>query len=202
MVNPDTPIILLHGLGSHAWSFYPIKSYLRYRGYTTVHTVVYPASDLDITDSVDYVDTELLNILHTRETSIVLIGQSMGGVIANNMHSRGWDVQMAIYIGSPLHGANFLHTLNRVLPDWIKRRLRRHAHDVLMNKDREEEPPHNYHTISMGWFNSNFDGCVYREETMLDESKHTHFRWNDHRAVFFNPRLAFLIERLIRNNST
>lgn len=199
MVTQETPIILLHGLGSHAWSLYPMKAYLRYCGYTTVHTVVYPASDLSITDSVDYVDTELLNLLYTRDKEVVLIGQSMGGVIANNLHTRGWDVHMAVYIGSPLHGANFLHTLNRVLPNWVKRRLKRHAHDVLMNKGREQEPPHDYHTISMGWFGSDFDGCVYRDETVLSEEKHTHFRWNDHRVVFFNPRLLHRVARLIES---
>lgn len=199
MVTHETPIILLHGLGSHEWSLYPMKRYLRYCGYTTVHTVRYPASDLSIADSVDYVDTELLNLLHARDREVVFIGQSMGGVIANNLHTRGWNVRLAVYIGSPLHGANFLHTLNRVLPGWVKRRLKRHAHDVLMNKERESEPPHDYHTISMGWFNSNFDGCVYREETMLNEENHTHFRWSDHRVFFFNPRLLYRVARLLES---
>lgn len=38
-----------------------------------------------------------------RSEEIILIGQSMGGVVANNLHTKGWKIKKAIYVGSPLH---------------------------------------------------------------------------------------------------
>jgi pimeloyl-ACP methyl ester carboxylesterase len=195
----DTPIFLLHGLGSHTITLLPLKKFLNYYDYKNVHSISYPVNDLSIKDSVEYVDKEIEKIT-PKNIEIILVGQSMGGVISNNMHTKGWKIKKAVYIGSPLHGAQLLNYLNDILPDFVVKILKKPAHDILMDKEREEEPPHDYHTISMGWFNTEFDGCVYKDETILDPENHTHLKWADHRTVFLNPRLFYHILNSIEEN--
>ncbi len=66
-----------------------------------------------------------------------------------------------------------------------------------MNKNKEEEPHHDYHTISMSWPFTDFDGCVYKDETIFTEEKHTHLKWADHRTIFANPRLWITVGNLL-----
>jgi len=50
------------------------------------------------------------------------------------------------------------------------------------------------HTISMGWrINDNFDGCVYKNETILNINNHFHINNSDHRLVFYDYRLLKII---------
>lgn len=190
------PIFLLHGLGSHTITFLPLVTYLKYKGYTT-HAISYPVDKLStIKESVDYVDQQISQIID-KNTEIIVIGQSMGGVIANNLHTKGYLIKKAIYIGSPLHGANLLNQLERTLPTFIRNYFNKPPYDILKDKQREEEPPHDYNTISMGWFNSDFDGCVYKNETMLDSTHHKHFSYADHRTFFANPRLWLHVHKLV-----
>lgn len=182
------PVFLLHGLGSHAWTLWPLMATLKSYGYAHCHCIEYPVDKLDFEGMLDYVDAEMQKYASKNE-SVILIGQSMGGLVSNNMHTRGWNVRFAIYIGSPLHGARLLTQLEGVLPTWVRNALFKKPYGILMSKDRESHPPHPYHTFSMGWFWTCFDGCVYRDEATLDERHHTHLAWADHRTVFANPRL-------------
>lgn len=125
----------------------------------------------------------------SKEHSIVVIGQSIGGVIADNLHRKGWSIEKAIYIESPLHGANLLNQLEACLPTWVSNMFRKLPYEYLKTKEPEQEPPHAYKTISMGSW-SNFDGCVYRKEATLTEEHHTHLAWADHRTIFANPRFV------------
>lgn len=185
---PSTPVFLLHGLGSHAWTLWPLAASLRSRGYTNCHCIEYPVDRLDLEGMVDHVDGEMQKHADVRKP-VILIGQSMGGVVANRMHTRGWKVRKAVYIGSPLHGARLLTQLERLLPTWIRNALYKKPYGILMAKEREQPPPHAYHTFSMGWLWTAFDGCVYTDEATLDPKHHTHLPWADHRTVFANPRL-------------
>lgn len=192
------PVFLLHGLGSHTITLFPLATYLQYSGFTKVHTIPYPVDDHGtVQESVDYVDKEMEKHADKQNNKVIVVGQSMGGVVANNLHRNGWDIHRAVYIGSPLHGANLLNQLEAILPTSIRDSLYKKPYDILKSKEREVEPPHDYHTISMGWFNSEFDGCVYKEEAMLDPEKHTHLAWADHRTVFANPRLWWHVQTLL-----
>lgn len=193
----DTAIFLLHGLGSHAITFLPMKLYLNYYGYSNVHCITYPVDSFDtINESVEYVDKEM-SLLANKEDEVIIVGQSMGGVVGNNMHTKGWIIKKAIYIGSPLHGANLLNQIEGIIPTCVRNYLYKKPYGILQNKEREQQPPHNYHTISMGWFNTEFDGCVYKNETMLSPSKHTHLQFADHRTIFANPRLWMTVYDLL-----
>ncbi|MDB4413558.1 hypothetical protein N9189_03435 [Pirellulaceae bacterium] len=97
-----------------------------------------------------------------------------------------------------LHGANFLNQLEEKLPQFIVNSFYKLPYDFLKQKEIEKEPPHTYHTLSMGWFDTNFDGCVYKNETILSEKNHTHLAWADHRTKFANPRLWIEVDRVLR----
>lgn len=75
--------------------------------------------------------------------------------------------------------------------------LHKEAYNHLKVKDREEEPPHSYHTISLGWFDTSFDGCVYQEEAIFDIKNNTHLPWTDHRGAFADPRLWNIVYRAL-----
>ena len=124
-----------------------------------------------------------------KEKEIVVIGQSFGGNISNNLHKMGRNVIKSICICSPLHGAKIVGMVESKIPKFVSNLLRNKPLEYLKDKDDDEKPPHDFHTISFGWFTSDFDGCVYKEETMLDPDKHTHITWCDHRTGFLDPRL-------------
>lgn len=167
-------------------------------GYKNTHKITYPVDKLPYEECLDFLDKEMEKLADKKE-EIILIGQSMGGVYSNNLHKKGWRVKNAVYIGSPLHGANLLNQLEAVLPTRIKDMFYKLPYDYLKHKEREEAPPHSYKTISMGWACSRFDGCVYQKEATLEEENHTHLAWADHRTVFANPRLWTWVEKLMKD---
>lgn len=173
---------------------------MQYKGFTNIYNIKYPVDKLDFESILDYVSREIEKYCD-KSKPIIIIGQSMGGFVANQMHTRGWVIDNAIYIGSPLHGANLLNQLERILPEWIVKVLNKKSYDLLKNTDRikpyENPPPHKYKTISMGWGWSKFDGCVHQHEAKFDEENHTHLYWADHRTIFANPRLWTLVYSLI-----
>ena len=185
----DNPVFLLHGLNSYPITLYPIERYLRENGWENCYSLGYYPGQQSIEESVNEVDTKMMEKADKEKDEIILIGQSMGGLIANNMHTKGWNIKKAIYIGSPLHGARIINLAEYVFPGFIFNFLKIPAWEILRNKTLEPEPPHDYHTISMGWYNFDFDGCVYRDETMLHPLKHTHLASEDHCFVFIKPRL-------------
>ncbi len=191
------PVFLLHGLGATPLSLKPLEMYLRWAGFENVHRISYPVNDVDFEESLRCVDAEMQKIADKSAEEVVLVGQSMGGVVANSMHKLGWKIGMAVYIGSPLHGARVLEQMEDVLPTPVMNFLHKKPYDFLKDKSPEEEPPHPYRTIGMSWPFCDFDGCVYRDEATLNEKHHTHLAWADHRTVFANPRLWTAVARLL-----
>ena len=186
------PVILLHGLapefmaGATLW---PLEMYLRtVCGFENTHRVRYTTDNVEFDAMLDAVDEKIAEITN-RKTPIIVIGRSMGGLIANSLHTKGWNISYAIYIGAPLHGASLLNKLEGTLPTVVRNALYKVPYQHLMTKGRDPEPPHDYHTISMAWPLTEFDGCVFKNEATLDEKNHTHLAWADHRTVFLNPRL-------------
>lgn len=205
-----TSIILLHGLGAHPITLEPLRLYLNYKGYDDIYNIKYNVDKYDtVEQSVKEVDDILLDYGLVKSSfaddkqasELVLIGQSMGGVVANNLHAIGWNIKFAIYIGSPLHGAKLLGQLENILPTTIVNKLHKPPYDLLKDKPPEKEPPHPYKTITMSWLffsRSGFDGCVYKEESILNEEHNTHLSGADHRTIFANPRLWMLVHKLIQ----
>jgi pimeloyl-ACP methyl ester carboxylesterase len=198
--NLTTPIFMLHGLGSHPISFLPMSLYLQcIGGWTNIHRITYPVDNISFEESLNEVD-RLLLIITTKDTPIILIGQSMGGVIANSLHLKEWKIKFAIYIGSPLRGASFLNQLEVYLPSCVWNWMYKSSYGFLQTKETELAPPHDYHTISTAWPFLEFDGCVYVNETMFTQDKHTHLRIGDHRTIFANPRLWWTVSNLLKDS--
>jgi pimeloyl-ACP methyl ester carboxylesterase len=191
------PVVLLHGLHSHPATFYPLERFLNKKGYLNTHAIRYNADQENLNLILNEVD-EILSKKIDREDKIIVIGQSLGGLVANNLHKKGWKIKIGIYIGSPLHGAKLIRQVSNYVPEFIISWFRCPAWNILDGKEMEEEPPHDYHTISMGWWDSTFDARVYKEETILDPEKHTHLENEDHGFVFLKPRLWGLVYRLIQ----
>ena len=207
----QTPIVLLHGLGSHPITFLPLELYLNGQGHKNTYAVSYDPNRQSIMEAVGEVTRKLIEKIDIDE-EIIVIGQSMGGVIGNNLHRLGWKVKKAIYIGSPLHGARTIKTAKKWIPSIILNVFESPAWNILENKAREEEPPHDYHTISMGLngesdyffegssgpeFMKNWDGKVWKDESMFSEDKHTHLEGEEHSLIFVKPRLWRLVHSLL-----
>lgn len=201
-MQKETPVFLIHGLGCTPLTLYPLEKYLRWQGYTRLHRLSYPASTLRVEDAVAYVDKSMQAHADKAKEDIILIGQSLGGRIANQLHKYGWRVRFAFYIGSPLHGARLLNQLEAVMPTRIRNWLYKLPYDDLKQAKKDIAPPHPYHTVSAGWLSTSFDGCVYKDETMLDPAHHTHFAWSDHRTIFVDPRLWKHVHDVLVKNET
>lgn len=191
-------IYLLHGVGGHEIILYPLMYYLMYYGYGRIDTISYDVDKQTFEESLNEVSDKIEYDKNGTYPRLIFIGQSMGGVIANNLHKLGWNIFYIITIGSPLHGARLLNQLDSILPDFIRDLFYKKPYEYLMTKGKDEIPPHDYHTISMSWIGTeNFDGYVYKDEAMLDSEKHTHLNYADHRTIFMNPRLFFTIHNIL-----
>ena len=191
-----TPVILLHGLGPRVitgLSLVPLELYLNHVcGYKNTHRIRYPVNTMMPREMVDDVSKTMigLGLGLGDDDEIMVIGQSMGGVVANMLHTKGWNISKAVYIGSPLNGARLLKQIESILPTFVKDMLMKPAYHYLMIPSmRAAVPPHDFHTISMAWPFTDFDGCVYRDEACIHADHHTHLAFADHRSVFLNPRL-------------
>ena len=205
------PIVMLHGLGSHPITFLPLTVYLKIKGYTNTYAISYDPDNQSIMEAAQEVNQKLMEKLDKGQ-EIILVGQSMGGVVANNLHQLGWDIKKAIYIGSPLHGARTIKSVRSWIPGTVLRVFESPAWNILEDKKREQEPPHDYHTITMGlnggsdiffkgssgpesW--KNWDGKVWKDEAMFSEDKNTHLDGEEHSLIFIKPRLWRLVYSLL-----
>ena len=196
-IPKNTNIFMIHGLGSHSITFYPLQLYLQKSGYTNIHGINYPVNTYTFQQSLEFVNNKILEIIPNENTPIVVIGQSFGGLICNNLHRMGRNILKSICICSPLHGAKLVNTVEYYLPEFIKKFINRNPYDYLKDKDKDELPPHDFHTISFGLFNSNFDRCVYKDEALLDANKHTHISWSSHMAGFIDLRLFRVVYNIL-----
>lgn len=196
----STPIVMLHGLGGKPITLLPTEWMLRFHyGYSNVFRPTYPVDVFrNLERGLDVLDLILLEMGLDKETPLVVIGQSMGGVYANKLHERGWQVLLSITIGSPLNGARLLTQLEPMLPEVIKRVLHKPPYDHLKQMLPASAPPHPYKTITLGWALSDFDGCVYKSDAMIDPAHNTHLAFADHRTIFANPRLGYTLAQMIK----
>lgn len=188
-ITKKTHIFMIHGLGSYKLTFFPMQYYLLKYGYINLHAISYPVNSSEFQESLEFVNNKILEILPKEDDEIVVIGQSFGGLICNNLHKLGRNILKSICICSPLHGSRVVSYFDYYLPGFIKNMFNKKPYYYLRDKEKEEKPPHDFHTISFGLFNSDFDSCVYKSEMILDEKKHTHITWSSHMGGFLDIRL-------------
>lgn len=198
----NTFVLLLHGLGAHTESLFGIEKYLNHKGYKNTYKLSYLVDILNLTDCLEHINSELEKII-PKTKKIIVIGQSMGGVYGSLLHTKGWNIELLITIGSPLKGAYLVKYLKKTLPTMIQNYLYKPVYDdlIMLLDNPIIEPPHDYHCFSMAWPFSEFDGCVYIEEAYLNPKKHTHLNISDHRFIFGNPRLWNHIYNRLRENN-
>lgn len=196
----DTPIVMLHGLGGRPFTCIPLEFYLRCSGYQNIHRPWYPADQYsDIEKGLAALDEILLQRGLRKDQPIVAIGQSMGGVYANRLHERGWRVLLGIYIGSPMNGAALLPILEKKLPQFVQDYMMKPPYEYLKKQEPASKPPHPFKTITPAWGWSNFDGCVFTSDTIIEEEHNTYLPFMDHRTGFASVRLWRTVGRLMQS---
>jgi len=196
-IDETTPIILLHGADGRSWSLRPIKKTLEEK-YNCVHIVDYDHKGT-LDQCLEDADKQIQNIV-PKNRKIVIIGQSLGGVIGSKLHTSGWDICLLIAIASPLRGARFINTLNSKLSPIYTRFIRRVVYDDLGENVHKEfvKPPHPVYTISTSLpIIGNFDMCVFVDETIVDENTHYHIPNSHHALVFFSDRLKKILKEIL-----
>jgi hypothetical protein len=175
-------LVLLHGHNAGPYALLPLAWYLRWFCVEKQGpVVVVPKYDTTGIDSLAVlmgrvsaaIDEELRKVGAAPDSTLVVVGQSLGGIAAMNLHACGWSVAHAVAVGSPLRGARFVQAARRHVP-LASLLLRDPTFDFLLHYRLRSNPPHSFHTISCGLFSSNFDGCVHRDEATLDDRCHTH----------------------------
>lgn len=196
-IDTTTPIILLHGADGRSWGLKPIKKTLEEK-YVNVYIINYNNNGT-LDQCIDDADKQIQNIVDKNQ-EIVIIGQSLGGVIGSKLHAFGWNICLLIAIASPLKGARFINTLNSKLSTIYTRFFRRVVYDDLGANVYKEfvRPPHPIYTISTSLpFFSNFDICVFVDETKVDDDTHYHIPYSHHALVLYSSRLKNILKKIL-----
>jgi hypothetical protein len=194
-----TPIIILHGLGNRAWTLILLEWYLRWCGFKRVYRPQYNA-DTDPEVACSYLSKPLTEFLNgNARTPIVVIGNSMGGLVGSKLKGFGFNVSLLITINSPLNGARLL----RQLDSWVPTRVmdvcggNSQTYTYLKTTMKASIPNHPYKTISTSLPFMSFDGMVYREDAMIEPEHHTDIPWGSHHTVIFDPRVYWRIKAIL-----
>ena len=116
-----------------------------------------------------------------------------------NLPKYGWNIIHSISIVSQLKGAYFVKQLKNILPQIIQDMMHKPAYDYLINiiDNPINKPNYKYNTISTSWPLLEFDGCVYKNETQIDDENHIHIPNSDHRLIFADIRLFREVYKLL-----
>ena len=112
----EVPIFLLHGLRSNTMFMFSLEKYLQHFDYN-VHNIRYYPNINTLDGAISDVSDQMHQITKKNEytNDPIIVGHSLGGNIALNLHRLGWNPLGAIAIGSPLFGAKMLCRLDAFL---------------------------------------------------------------------------------------
>ena len=166
----DTPVFLLHGLGERTWTMQLFVTFLHIRGWTNVYTPHWPANTCQLEDCLDALDKEM-QLYANKSQPILVVGNSMGGVMAHHLHTRNWNILVSYSIAAPLKGAQLYRHLKKILPTMIFDFFHQPGHDYLERTEAPPNPPHTWYTVS---FNTlyDFDGQVHLLDTLIYKRQH------------------------------
>ena len=110
-MNPHSShyhIVMLHGIGASPKTMYGIGGYLYIRGCTaSVSYISYSTSSSSLEECITTVHKKI-NLKVSVDEKIIIVGQSLGGVIGWHLTRKIKQIGLLITIGSPLRGARFL----------------------------------------------------------------------------------------------
>lgn len=192
-MNNTTPVVVLHGLGERARTLSLFIWFLQWIGFNTVVTPHWPANTCELDVCLDALDASLQQHIK-KKTPIFVIGNSMGGVMAMHLHTRGWTIKKAIAVAAPLNGAGIFRWLESIAPTSLFDIFYQPGHAYLRRTEKLPAPPHPYHTLSFG---PGFDGNVFEADTVVDNKQHTKFLVGTHFSLAVDPRVWMWIKEQI-----
>lgn len=131
--RPRAVVLIVHGLGEHAWRYDPLAQRLNEWGFAVRSfdqrghgdsggdRGVLPGDDVLLEDLLEVVDDTRRHIAEPWACPLILLGHSMGGLVAADFVRRGMAPVDALALSSPAFdvGLNaFQRTLMRLLYRW------------------------------------------------------------------------------------
>lgn len=195
--DSNTPIVLIHGLGGHPITMIPIKKTLELKGYTNVININYNTSGTlkeCINDAQKSIEQNV-----SKDEEIIVIGQSLGGVIGLKLNEYDWKIKYLVTVVSPLKGSqiidlvdNYIPTIGGIFETPVWEDLRQ------LKNNPPKKPDHPVTTISTSIIGTDYDSRVHVEDTKLDDNDdHHHISWSEHCTVFIDTRLLWKLYTLV-----
>lgn len=189
------PILLLHGLGERTFTFYLFLEYLRQLDITNVVTPHWPANTCQMPDEcVAQLESSTAGLLNKSEPMIV-IGNSMGGVLAYHLPNYGWNVQKAFYVAAPLNGTYIVKQLREweragsINTGYARALVGKGAVDYLSSGHDLQPPNHSYWTITPRLpYLSYTDSHILVEEGIIEDTRNVPITWSSHFALAIDGR--------------
>ena len=189
-------IFLIHGLMANATlNFFLLSRRLKNKGFKDIHALSYSSFTMDLETATKSCHKQILNVLHEDNSTepIVLLGNSIGGVIAYNLLNTDLNVRLLIMIASPIKGCRFLDgmwdsvksTIRHLTPVPILR-------DLCNKEDRSIiEPSVPYYTITSSLpSDEHYDGAIHRDDAVIDEGRNFHISKCSHTFLAIDRRCA------------
>lgn len=156
----------------------------------TVHTPHWEANSCHMPGGcVLSLEKDLAGQLNKSEPLIV-IGNSMGGVLAYHLPQFGWNVQKAFYVAAPLTGSAAIRWTTREVSRFMAESLVGAEPYVYLSEFHKIPPPqHEYWTITPRLFTSDFDTHVWTEDSVLDPSRDLPIYFSSHFGLIADSRL-------------
>ena len=192
-MNCEKKYIFIHGLGGFANSFLPLEKYLNHYGISPTFKISYPSKKFKLDELVLLIDEQIGKIANKTD-KIVLITQSLGGLLSLKL--TNWNIIQNILIVAPLNGACIAQKVKNILPNYMFKKVLPPVVEELI-ATKSEIPKYKYNTISAAWIGTNFDGRVFKNETILENKHHIHIPYSDHILIFLDPRLFKIVYNLL-----
>jgi pimeloyl-ACP methyl ester carboxylesterase len=201
MISTDTSIVLLHGLGNRRWTLIGLEFYLNWYGYSNVFRPQFNADTLPEISCAEVTRLLIEQCRLDKTQPIVVIGNSMGGVVGSHLHEFGWRIELLITINSPLNGATLLRELDSMLPISVMGMCGGNSptYNYLKALPVMGIPPHPYKTIGTPLPFMNSDGMVQEQDAMIEAQHHHRIGWGSHHTVVLDPRVYFAILSILQN---
>lgn len=180
VLNTTTPILLLHGLGGRVWTMSLFVAFLNRLGFTNIYTPQWPSATCDMpVGCINALAPQLDDWLSgSRDTSFVVIGNSMGGVLAYYLPLYGYNVSKAFYVVAPLNGSRAIQWMNSQASFGklvAEKAVGEGSWSYLSQNHDLPQPNHAYWTMTRSLLDLSddyrFDGHVFRQEAIIESER-------------------------------
>lgn len=189
-------IFLIHGFMANATlNFFLLSRRLKNKGFRDLHTLSYSSFTMDLETATQSCYKQILDTLHENRVTepIILLGNSIGGVIAYNLLNTDLNVRLLIMIASPIKGCRLIDGMW----DSVKSTIRHLApvpilRDLCNKEDRSIiEPSVPYYTITSSLpSDDHYDGTIHRDDAVIDEKRNFHIPKCSHTFLAVDKRCA------------